>query len=89
MSDPRPGTLGPGGDYGGGVWGYSAGGRIGRGEDEGVFGWAGAARTSGFVHRSLGLRAGLYTQSMPSMAYPLLDEFPAAIRADLAAMGRL
>ncbi len=89
MSDLLPDTLVPGGEYGGGVWGYGAGGRIGRGDDEGVFGWAGAAGTIGFVHRSLGLRAGLYTQYMPSMAYPLLDEFPAAIRADLAAMGRL
>ena len=88
MSDLLPDTLVPGGEYGG-VWGYGAGGRVGRGEDEGVFGWAGAAGTIGFVHRRLGLRAGLYTQYMPSMAYPLLDEFPAAIRADLAAMGRL
>src|SRR5690606_40545209 len=57
MSDLLPDTLVPGGEYGGGVWGYGAGGRIGRGDDEGVFGWAGAAGTIGFVHRSLGLRA--------------------------------
>lgn len=87
-SDILPDTLVPGGEYGGGAWGYAAGGRTGRGEDAGVFGWAGAAGTIGFVHFGLGLRAGLYTQYMPSMEYPLLDEFPAAIRADLAAMGR-
>ena len=87
-SDILPDTLEPGGEYGD-VWGYGAGGRVGRGEDDGVYGWAGAAGTIGFVHRPLRMRAGLYTQYMPSMAYPLLDEFPAAIRADLAAAGRL
>ena len=87
-SDILPDTLEPGGEYGD-IWGYGAGGRVGRGEDEGVYGWAGAAGTIGFVHRPLRMRAGLYTQYMPSMAYPLLDEFPAAIRADLAAAGRL
>jgi len=87
-SDILPDTLEPGGEYGE-VWGYGAGGRVGRGEDAGVYGWAGAAGTTGFIHRPLGLRAGLYTQYMPSMEYPLLEEFPAAIRADLAAMGRL
>ena len=87
-SDLLPDTLEPGGEYGD-VWGYGAGGRVGRGEDAGVYGWAGAAGTIGFIHRPLGLRAGLYTQYMPSMEYPLLDEFPAAIRVDLASMGRL
>ncbi len=87
-SDLLPDTLEPGGEYGD-AWGYGAGGRVGRGEDAGVYGWAGAAGTIGFIHRPLGLRAGLYTQYMPSMEYPLIDEFPAAIRADLASMGRL
>ncbi len=87
VSDILPDTLVPGGEYDP-AWGYGAGGRVGRGEDDGVYGWAGAAGTIGFVHRGLGLRAGLFTQYMPSMTYPLLEEFPAAIRADLAAMGR-
>ena len=86
-SDLLPDTLLPGGEYGD-VWGYGAGGRVGRGRDAGVYGWAGAAGTLGFVHLPSGLRAGLFTQYMPQMAYPLIDEFPAAIRADLAAMGR-
>src|SRR5690606_6002158 len=86
-SDLLPETLVPGGEYDEG-WGYGAGGRVGRGENEGVYGWAGAAGTIGFISAAHGLRAGLYTQYMPSMAYPLLDEFPAAIRADLAAAGR-
>lgn len=82
-SNILPDTLAPGGHYHP-EWDYGAGGRVGRGENEGVFGWAGAAGTLGFIHRGLDLRAGLYTQYMPSMAYPLIDEFPAAIRADLA-----
>lgn len=86
-SDIMPDTLVPGGEYDP-AWGYGAGGRVGRGDDVGAFGWAGAAGTIGFVHYGLGLRAGLYTQYMPMAAYPLLEEFPAAIRADLAAMGR-
>jgi CubicO group peptidase (beta-lactamase class C family) len=86
-SDILPDTL-TGEDEYGRVWGYGAGGRVGRGVDEGVYGWAGAAGTLGFVHLPSQMRAGLYTQYMPSTAYPLLAEFPAAIRADLAAMGR-
>jgi len=87
-SNLLPDTLEPGGEYGGGAWDFGAGGRVGKDQDSGAYGWAGAAGTIGFVHRPLNLRAGLYTQYMPSMAYPLLDEFPAAIRADLAAAGR-
>lgn len=88
-SDIMPDTIMPGGAYEEGRWGYGAGGRVGRGADAGAYGWAGAAGTIGFVHYPLRMRAGLYTQYMPSMAYPLIDEFPTAIRADLAAMGRL
>jgi CubicO group peptidase (beta-lactamase class C family) len=85
-SDIFPDTLSPDDDYAK-AWGYGAGGRVGRGGEEGVYGWAGAAGTIGFVDYKRGLRAGLYTQYMPFDAYPLLDEFPAAIRADLAAQG--
>ena len=85
-SDILPDTLVSGGEYNQGAWGYGAGGRVGRGDNAGAYGWAGAAGTLGFIYAPLNLRAGLYTQYMPSMAYPLLDEFPAAIRADLALM---
>jgi CubicO group peptidase (beta-lactamase class C family) len=84
-SNLLPDTLAPGGEYDP-AWDFGAGGRVGKGENTGAYGWAGAAGTLGFVYYPLGLRAGLYTQYMPSMAYPLIDEFPAAIRADLAAM---
>ncbi|MGX7895812.1 serine hydrolase domain-containing protein [Tsuneonella sp. HG222] len=68
-------------------WGFGALGRVGRGDWDGVYGWAGAAGTIGFIHSKLGLRAGLFTQYMPSQAYPLMDEFPAAVLADLKAQG--
>lgn len=84
-SDLLPDTLSPRDEYASGKWGFGAGGRVGRGEEAGAFGWAGAAGTIGFVHYGLRLRAGLFTQYMPQMAYPLLDEFPAAVRADLGA----
>jgi CubicO group peptidase (beta-lactamase class C family) len=87
-SNLMPDTLAPGGAYEAGRWDFGAGGRVGKGENAGAFGWAGAAGTLGFVHSSLNLRAGLFTQYMPQMAYPLIDEFPAAILADLTAMRR-
>jgi len=87
-SNILPDTVAPANAYEEGEWDYGAGGRVGKGENAGAYGWAGAAGTLGFVYRPLNLRAGLYTQYMPSMAYPLIDEFPAAIRADLASVGR-
>jgi CubicO group peptidase (beta-lactamase class C family) len=86
-SNLMPDTLAPGGAYNP-AWDYGAGGRVGKGENAGAYGWAGAAGTIGFVHSALNLRAGLFTQYMPQMAYPLIDEFPAAILADLTAMRR-
>ena len=86
-SDLLPDTL-TGQDEYGTIWGYGALGRVGRGTQAGTYGWAGAAGTLGFVDLARGLRAGLYTQYMPFDAYPLIDEFPAAILADLADQGR-
>ena len=48
--------------------GFGAGGRVSLPTSpggEGLFGWAGAAGTIGFVHRKLGYRVGGYTQIMP------------------------
>jgi CubicO group peptidase (beta-lactamase class C family) len=87
-SDLTPDTVPAAGRYEQGAWGFGAGSRVGTGANAGAFGWAGAAGTIGFVHSALGLRAGLFTQYMPQAAYPLIEEFPAAILADLAAMGR-
>lgn len=70
-----------------GTWaanaGFGAGGRIGLGADAGTFGWSGAAGTLGFVNFRIGVRAGFYTQYMPSSSYPLSDEFPKALLADV------
>jgi len=87
-SNLLPDTVEPANAYEQGSWDYGAGGRVGKGATAGAYGWAGAAGTLGFVYAPLNLRAGLYTQYMPSTAYPLIDEFPAAILADLAAAGR-
>ena len=86
-SDLLPDTL-TGKDEHGTIWGFGALGRVGRGDQTGIYGWAGAAGTLGFVDMKRQLRAGLFTQYMPQMEYPLIDEFPKAILADLAARER-
>ncbi|HQS95452.1 MAG: serine hydrolase [Novosphingobium sp. 17-62-19] len=63
--------------------GFGAGGSVGLGEDAGTYGWAGAAGTVGFVNFRVGLRAGCYTQYMPSEAYPVHREFAQAVLADV------
>ncbi len=64
--------------------GFGAGGRVGLGADEGVFGWSGAAGTVGFVNFRTGIRAGLWVQFMPSTALTIGDEFRAAVRDDVS-----
>ncbi|WP_423140686.1 serine hydrolase domain-containing protein [Parablastomonas sp. CN1-191] len=66
--------------------GFGAGGRVGLGESAGVYGWGGAAGTIAFADLKRGIRAGFYTQYMPSDAYPIHAAFPVAVRSDLAAM---
>lgn len=67
-----------------GTWvaggGFGAGGRV-SGDN---FGWAGAAGTNGFVNLRTGLRAGNFTQYMPSNIYPIGNEFPALVAKDLS-----
>ncbi len=63
--------------------GFGAGGSVGLGEDAGTYGWAGAAGTVAFVNFRIGLRAGCYTQYMPSEAYPVHREFAQAVLADV------
>lgn len=62
--------------------GHGAGGRA----KDGSYGWGGAAGTLASVDFNLGLRSTLFTQYMPTEAYPIRDEFIAAMSADLAAM---
>ena len=62
--------------------GHGAGGR----SFNGTFGWGGAAGTLAAVDYNLGLRGGLWTQYMPTEAFPIRDEYLAALEADLTAM---
>ena len=64
---------------------FGAGGVVGTGENEGLYGWSGAAGTIGMCNMKLKLRTGLYVQYMPSDALPILSEFPKAVGADLTA----
>ncbi|MDR6833778.1 MULTISPECIES: serine hydrolase domain-containing protein [unclassified Sphingopyxis] len=68
--------------------GFGAGGRVSlptsRG-GEGIFGWAGAAGTIGFVHRGLGYRAAGYAQYMPSNALPFQEKFGETFFKDVIA----
>ena len=69
-----------------GTWvegqGFGAGGR----SVAGTYGWGGAAGTLGAVDFNLGLRSALWTQYMPTEAYPMREEFLAAMEKDLKAM---
>jgi CubicO group peptidase (beta-lactamase class C family) len=68
-----------------GTWvegqGFGAGGRV----VDKAFGWGGAAATAAFVDFKTGLRAGFFTQYMPSDAYAIQGEFPDLVAKDLAA----
>lgn len=79
-SDLLPATVDTRGSWMEGQ-GHGAGGRsVGQ-----TFGWGGAAGTLAAVDFGLGLRSTLFTQYMPSEAYPIRDEFLAAMEADIAA----
>tara|TARA_R110000851_G_scaffold65291_14_gene148381 strand:+ start:4506 stop:5813 length:1308 start_codon:yes stop_codon:yes gene_type:complete len=78
-----------------GTWvanhGFGAGGRSGLGTEvspAGTFGWGGAAGTSAFVDTVRGLRAGGYTQYIPSNSYPFQSDFPKYVYADLIGSAR-
>ena len=65
--------------------GFGAGGRVSAAGGRNIYGWGGAAGTVGFVDTVSGLRGGLYTQYMPAEAYPLTQEFTAAVIKDAGA----
>ena len=68
---------------------FGAGGLVGTGINEGLYGWSGAAGTIGMCNTRLKLRTGLYVQYMPQDTLPLITEFPQAVAADiLAGKGR-
>ena len=66
--------------------GFGAGGRIGLGDEAGLYGWAGAAGTVGMVDMRRGLRSQIFVQFMPPTANSLLSEFQTALKADVMAL---
>lgn len=71
--------------------GFGAGGRVslpGSPQGEGIFGWAGAAGTIGFVDPRRGLRFGAYANYMPSEVYDFQRRVGEVAIADLMAMMR-
>ena len=68
--------------------GFGAGGRVSLPSSptgEGIFGWAGAAGTIGFVDRRRGYRAAGYTQIMPPDAVPFQGKFAESVLKDVSA----
>jgi CubicO group peptidase (beta-lactamase class C family) len=65
---------------------FGAGGRVGIGVEDGIYGWAGAAGTVGTVDMKRGIRSGIFVQFMPPNANGLLGEYQHAIRSDVVAM---
>jgi CubicO group peptidase (beta-lactamase class C family) len=64
---------------------FGAGGRVGTGASEGIFGWAGAAGTTAFVNHLNKVRAIGMIQYMPSNAQDFQDKFGQWVLADLGA----
>jgi CubicO group peptidase (beta-lactamase class C family) len=65
---------------------FGAGGRVGIGAEDGIFGWAGAAGTVGTVDMKRGIRSGIYVQFMPPNANSLLSEYQKALQTDVMAL---
>ena len=84
-SDLMPSTLAPGGEFREG-FGFGAGGLVGRGEAEGLYGWFGAASTAGLVNMRTGLRQTLMTQLVGPQAERLQQRFPTDAAGDAAAL---
>lgn len=64
------------------VFGHGAGGRVGKGAAEGIYGWQGAAGTCAYVNMKTGLRHAFFTQYMPANAYSLPGDFSDAVAQD-------
>jgi CubicO group peptidase (beta-lactamase class C family) len=66
--------------------GFGAGGSVGLGTQDGIYGWYGAAGTTAMVDMKRGIRSAFYVQFMPPNANSLLSEYQKALQADLAAL---
>ncbi len=84
-SDLLPETLAPGGGFREG-FGFGAGGLVGKGASEGLYGWFGAASTAGLVNMRAGLRQTLMTQLVGPNAEALQQRFPVVVAEDAAAL---
>ena len=82
MSDLLPSGVSTDGTFAEGA-GFGAGGRVGKGANEGVYGWGGAAGTVAFVDPKRKLRAICMAQYMPSNAYPFHENFAKWVLKDL------
>ena len=74
-----PSMMGPASHFG-------AGGRVGIGPENGIFGWAGAAGTVGTVDVKRGIRSSIFVQFMPPDGLALLPEYQRALQADVRAL---
>jgi len=82
MSDLLPSGVSTDGTFAAGA-GFGAGGRVGKGANDGVFGWGGAAGTEAFVDPRSKLRAICMAQYMPSNVYPIHSDFAKWVQKDL------
>jgi len=82
MSDLLPSGVSTAGTFADGA-GFGAGGRVGKGANDGVFGWGGAAGTVAFVDPRRKLRAICMAQYMPSNVYPINADFAKWVLKDL------
>ena len=82
MTDLLPSGVSTDGTFAEGA-GFGAGGRVGKGANEGVFGWGGAAGTVAFVDPKRKLRAICMAQYMPSNVYPFHENFAKWVLKDL------
>mgnify|MGYP000639476809 FL=1 len=82
MSDLLPSGVSTDGTFAAGA-GFGAGGRVGKGANEGVYGWGGAAGTVAFVDPKRKLRAICMAQYMPSNVYPFHENFAKWVLKDL------
>ena len=82
MSDLLPSAVSTDGTFASGA-GFGAGGRVGKGVNDGIYGWGGAAGTVAFVDPKRKLRAVCMAQYMPSNVYPFHENFAKWVMQDL------
>lgn len=82
LSDLMPQSASTKGTWAEGM-GHGAGAQVGLGAQTGAFGWSGAAGTVFRLDWKRSIRAGFYTQYMPSSAYAVSTTFPIALAADI------